>query len=74
MYIIYWFTAPLGALPREGGLQAGTKKVSLITNARLERPSAFFLEKVRKARRYDSYLQIWNYQSLTHSLTDRGRC
>ena len=58
MYIIYWFTAPLGALPREGGLQAGTETVSLITNARLERPSAFFLEKVLKARRNDSYLQI----------------
>ena len=27
-------------------------------------------KQARKARRCDSYLQIWNNQSLTHSLTD----
>ena len=31
-------------------------------------PCRIFLKK-RKARRCDRYLQIWNYQSLTHSLT-----
>ena len=31
-------------------------------------------EQARKARRCDSYLQIWNYQWPTHPLTDRGRC
>ena len=35
-------------------------------------------KQARKARRRDSYLQIWNYESLTdwptHPLTDKGRC
>ena len=33
-------------------------------------------KQARKARRCNSYLQIWNYQWLTHSLTvtDRGSC
>ena len=30
------------------------------------------LEQARKARRCDSYLQIWNYQWLTHWLTGVG--
>ena len=31
--------------------------------------SKYTFKQARKARRCDSYLQIWNYESLTHSLT-----
>ena len=39
----------------------------IFDNIQLQKPH---LQQARKALRCDSYLQIWNYESLNHSPTD----